>query len=189
MPGLAAAQTRLADPPRIRITGPESYEIPGALRIAGGNITGSRIESIRETVVRVRTSEADELVTIPRPGRRVVGNVVRMSEDTIELSLEDDAAVARVPLGAIAKLEVSGGRKHSRGLATAAGVGVGVSAFMGGGWLAFSLCGSLDCDLAPLSGFAIGIALGAFTGHRMAGERWEPVTPTALRERLRPTSR
>jgi hypothetical protein len=86
-----------------------------------------------------------------------------------------------IPLAAVGKLEVSRGRRHSRGLATAVGIAAGFGGFMAGGWLGVALCGSLDCDIAPLTGFALGAVLGGFTGRRLGAERWEPTTPAALR--------
>jgi hypothetical protein len=53
---------------RVRITGPELYEIPGVLSIAGDHVTGSLVTSADDAIVQVRLPLTTELVTVPTAG-------------------------------------------------------------------------------------------------------------------------
>jgi hypothetical protein len=112
-----------------------------------------------------------------------------VSADTIEMIVDRGADVALIPIAAIAVLEVSAGRRHSRALATVVGVVAGLGGFMAGGWLGLAACGSLDCDVAPLVGVATGTVLGAYVGRRLGREQWQRVTPAQLGERIASSSR
>src|SRR5688500_9224144 len=80
--GLAQAQSPPDGPLRIRITGGETFQIPGVLQIDRSGVTGIGIESTSEAVVRVRQPGRNEILTVPRPRQRLVGHPVRVSADT-----------------------------------------------------------------------------------------------------------
>jgi len=186
LPWSAGAQIQRADGPKIRFTGPNVYEMPGEALIERGRMTGTAIEKIETTFVQVRSAAAGRVVTIPRPGERLEGRVISVDPTVVSVRLDGVSRPVLVPHDAIEELEVSTGRRRSRGLATALGFAVGFAGFMGGGWAAFALCGSLDCDAAPLAGLAVGVTLGGYTANRVAGERWEPMTLASLSKRLAP---
>ena len=187
LPWSAGAQIQRADGPKIRFSGPNVYEMPGEALIERGRVTGTAIEKIETTFVQVRSAAAGRVVTIPRPGERLEGRVISVDPTVVSVRLDGVSRPVLVPHDAIEELEVSTGRRHSRGLATALGIAAGFAGFLGGGAVAFSLCDSFpDCDAVPLAGLAVGVTLGGYTANRLAGERWEPMTLASLSKRLAP---
>ena len=170
-------------PLRVRITGVDAYRIDDILRIDGNEIRGTGILSIAGDFVEVRLPESG-IVTIPKPGRRVAGRALAADRTMITLVPENGSTTIRVPVDAVARLEVGRGG-GSRGRAIAWGIAAGVGGFYAGGFLGFAACGNLDCESAILiGGLAGGIGLGGLVGSRVGGERWDDVPASQLADRF-----
>jgi hypothetical protein len=165
LPGLVSAQTSvLAAQPRIRITGPEEYEIPGVLKIAGSRVGGDGGQAkitIEETVVRVVSPATGQPMAVLRPKRRLVGRAMEVRDQIVEFLPDGQRDTLKIPLDSIGKLEVSERRSRFHVLR---GILVGIGTFYGVAGLFFARCG-LGCDGAILlPALAGGITTGILTG-------------------------
>jgi hypothetical protein len=176
VPVFASAQTGvLADQARIRITGPQAYEIPGLLKIARAAVSGDASLTIEEKVVRVVSPATGLTLVVLRPGKQLIGRVLEVKEQMVEVLPEGQRDTVRIPIDSIGRLEVSERRGRSHLLR---GILVGAGTFYGVGWLMFSQCG-LDCGGAVLlPAIAAGTAAGAVTGRDR--ERWKTVPADSL---------
>jgi hypothetical protein len=173
-----AAQTGL----RVRITGVDEYRAGEIVHIGRTEIRGTGILSVAGDVIEVRLPDAG-VVTIPKAGRRVSGRALAADRAIVTLMPENASTPIRVPVDAIARLEVSRGER-SRGRAIALGIAAGIGGFYAGGWLGMAACG-IDCDEAVLAGgLAAGIGLGGLVGSRIGRERWEDLPANQLADRL-----
>ena len=171
LPGLVLAQTSVsAAQPRVRITGPEEYEIPGVLKIAGTHVSGDANITIQDTVVRVVSPATGQLLVVLRPKRRLVGRAIEVKDQLVEFLPDGQAGTLRIPLDSIGKLEVSERRSRAHVLR---GILVGIGAFYGLGWLFFARCGLGCSDAIVLPAIAGGIAAGILTGR--GKEHWRTV--------------
>jgi hypothetical protein len=144
-PGVSAQSP--ASPDRIRIGGLENYQpAPPA----------------------ASPSASSEAIVIPRPGDPLVGDVLGVEHRFVRLRI-DAVRDVRVPLDAIATLEVSGGRR-SKLRAILAGIGVGLGTTLGVAAITFKACG-LNCGGGGWI-VAAGIGAGAVTTAALARERW-----------------
>ena len=171
LPGLVLAQTSVPPAqPRIRITGPGDYEIPGLLKIAGAHVSGDASMTIQDTVVRVVSPATGQLLVVLRPKRRLVGRAMAVKDQVVEFHPDRQHDTLRIPLDSIGKLETSERRSRSHVLR---GILVGIGAFYGLGWLFFAQCGLGCSDAIVLPAIAGGIAAGILTGR--GKEHWRTV--------------
>ncbi len=114
-----------------------------------------------------------------------VGEVVRLTRDTLELSVNDEARLV-LPLDTLFKLEVS--RGHSPRLLEGALAGAAAGGFVAGV--------TLDCESVEFCGFerTVSVAVGALAGSLAGvlvgslseGEDWERVPLRAVRDSAAP---
>jgi hypothetical protein len=173
-----AAQTGL----RVRITGVDEYRVGEILHVGGTEIRGTGILSVAGDFVEVRLPDSG-VVTIPKAGRRVAGRALAADRTIVTLVPENASTPVRVPVDAIARLEVSRGG-GSRGRAVAVGIAAGVGGFFAAGWLGMAICG-IDCDAGAMAGaLAGGIGLGGLAGARIGRERWDDLPASQLADTL-----
>ena len=168
LPGVVLAQTSAsAAQPRVRITGPEEYEIPGVLKIAGAQVSGHASIVIQDTMVRVVSPATGQELVVLKPKKRLAGRVIGVKDRLVEFMPDGQAGTLRIPIDSIGKLEVS---ERRRGAHVLGGILVGVGAFFGLIALFFAQCG-LGCgDAIALPAIGGGIAAGILTGR--GTERW-----------------
>jgi hypothetical protein len=154
------------------VTGLRQYALPGVLTIDRNSVSAWHGVTIGRTTVNVPASAAGPL-TILRPGTRLVGRAMSVTGGILELRLEGAAEPARIPLDSIQTLERRERRARRH---VVRGLLVGVGAFFGSGFLAFSRCG-LNCDDAAmtLTMFGSGAVAGMLAG-RSSPEVWTPVS-------------
>jgi hypothetical protein len=70
------------DLPRVRITAPATYEIPGLIKAEGDRLTGT-FTPLDKTMVQVASANGSEPLVMPRPGKRIVGQVVGTGTDVL----------------------------------------------------------------------------------------------------------
>jgi len=183
LPGLVLAQTSaLGARPRVRITGPERYEIPGILQIDGARVTGNASITIEETAVRVVSPATEQPLIVLRPGQRLAGRAIDVKDRIVEFLPDGQPDALSIPLDSIGKLEMSELRIRPRILR---GILVGIAAFYGVAWLFMAQCG-LGCDdgLLIIGSVGGGMAAGAIAGR--GGERWKTVPADWLLSRFGP---
>jgi hypothetical protein len=171
-----SAQVAVSGSLRVRITGPDLYEIPGVLSIAGDHVTGSVVTSADDAIVQVRLPQTTELVTVPKAGRHLVGLVLSVDNNAVVLARKGQSASLRIPLDAIGKVEVSEGRRHGRATAILAGIG----AWYGTGALFVRLS---DFWFYP-GPLAVAPAVGMVVGYLLGREHWKAVPVASLRDRV-----
>jgi len=153
------------------------------------------LESVVMVGSRVRVSQRDRATPL-------VGRVTAVRGDTLEVLPDGGGAAVALPLGAMARLERSFGRR-GHGLA-GAGIGLAAGALVGGlvGSAAYRPCtqtGMFACMFAPASrgeaaalgaglGGVAGVVVGLVIGAQSVSESWQtipladlPVTVTPLR--------
>jgi hypothetical protein len=171
LPGVVLAQTSAsAAQPRVRITGPEEYEIPGVLKIAGAQVSGNASITIEDTMVRVLSPATGQVLVVLRPKRPLAGRVIEVKDRLVEFMPDGQAGTLRIPVDSIGKLEVSERRRRAHVLR---GILVGVGAFYGLLGLFFAQCGLGCSDAIALPAIGGGIAAGILTGR--GTERWRTV--------------
>jgi hypothetical protein len=116
-------------------------------------------------------------VDLVDPPSRVVGQVVRVSRDTLVIRQEDDAHDELViPAANVVRVEVSRGRRSHWGAGAVLGLLAGILA---GSVIIPSICE--DCVgvglfVFPAGGAVIGFGLGAGVGALIRTERWQEVS-------------
>ncbi len=135
--------------------------------------------------LRVTAAEYFQKTKIRKPlsnRARVVGTVMTANADTLFLKIDNqpEPVILSVPVASLKKLEVSRGKNSKTG--SVAGIGFLVGAIAGAalGYHADERGNDLAPEHAALIGAGygglIGILIGAATGSRMRGDRWEEVT-------------
>jgi hypothetical protein len=152
-------------------------KLAGALALlAALPASGGRAQSVTGLEPGARVRVAAEAVA----PKRMVGTLVRLDADSMQLRLSDVDELARVPREAITKVEISRGRRsRGRGALYGALAGLAVGA---GAVLATPRCEEPDCweifskgEGAALVG-GLGAGLGALVGLAIPpGEKWESV--------------
>jgi hypothetical protein len=166
----ASGQTRAVvdAQPRIRLTGPETFEMPGLVRIDRGQVTSGARVTGDETVLRFEVPGGQPL-TVVRWHQRLVGQALGVDDGALLVRVEGSSSLIRVPLDSIGTFELSEARSHAHVLR---GVLVGVGAFWALGALTFASCGLGCSDAAIIPAGAGGLAAGVFSGQ--GHERWTP---------------
>lgn len=164
---------------RIRITAASVVELPGVIHLEGVTATGSIVSSDDDTVTVPATG--GRIVTLPRPGRKVIGVLAGSDEHMITVARDRGPAVT-IPRMAIGRLERADGRRSRR---RSAGLGflIGGGGGAGIGYLIGNSCqptGFLGCFLEPavstVGGLIIGGGAGALFGAlARPAEQWKPV--------------
>jgi hypothetical protein len=154
---------------RIRVTGAETYDIPGVLAIGGGRITGPSAV-VNETTITLRSPETGQPLAVVRPGVRLAGRAIAVNQQVVSFIVEGDQNPIAIPLPSIGKLEVS---EHRSPRHLVRGILVGVGVFYGTSWLIFAKCGLGCSNAAILPPIAAGIAAGTITGR--SRETWKVV--------------
>lgn len=154
--------------------------------------TGSRvrIELARDLVIAPGESTPHEKPADTQRGKQVVGQIVKMDGDTLTITLEGRSTRLTVPRDAIARMDLSRGRR-SAGERLFRGAGLGVLVGGLGGALVGLASGGDDCpphsvdcigfstsDRMAIGGILLGTlgsVVGAAVGLGSKGERWEQV--------------
>jgi hypothetical protein len=155
--------------PRLRITSSSVVELPGIARLDKSRISASVTSSDDDTVTVAARGGPN--VTLPRPARRVIGELAGTDGETV--SLLSQGRLVTVPRGSIAKIERSVGRRSRHrsvllGLAFGAAAGSGIGAVIGAschetGFLACFLEPAASIFAGALIGGGAGAVIGAFT--------------------------
>src|SRR4030095_891180 len=171
-----------APPPPVRITMGAIVDLPGIVRLDGRtkSTTGSLIDSDEETVT-VRATGLNA-ITLPRPGRKVVG-IVKTADSEVLTLVRTNGSTIVVPRGAIAKVERTNGRR-SRARAAGLGFLIGVGGGAGVGYLIGASCnprGLMGCFLQPWGSTFAGVILGGAVGAVVGAvsppkDRWTTVS-------------
>lgn len=180
LPAPAEAQAPPAPKPvRIRITGADTYEVPGVMRLDGDRIFG-KAATADSRFVQFRRSDGSRLLTIPRPGRRLTGKALAIADGLLEFVPEGNTERFYLPLDAVVKIE--GSRVHRPlGPSVAGGVYAGAGIFVTT-WLAVAVCDEGCENAEALFNLIVGaaIAVGGLVTHKMHGQRWEVVSSDEL---------
>jgi hypothetical protein len=164
----------------VRVRAPARIVIPGVITLEGGYVSTRFPWEEKEGLVVLR--DGDRTLYLPRPGRRLAGRLVNVTDEFVTLEGVADRIVT-VPRQAVGRMEVRRGGSHRR---TGALLGA-VTAFVMGyklGYRAEKDCGGW-CFPGP-AGVGAGLLLaipGAAAGASLGGatERWEPVSTETLR--------
>ena len=157
--------------PRVRVTGSRSYEIPGVLKIDQGVVSGSSLVT-DETTIRLVSPETGEPLVVLKPGVRMIGRAVGVTNQTVTLIEEGRGNSIAMPLGSIGRLEVSESRRH-----LLRGILVGSALFyLTGVLIVQAVCG-LSCspDATFIPAVGVGLTTGIIAGRRR--DTWK-VVPT-----------
>ncbi len=161
----------------VRFTGPDSYEVPGVMRLEGDRVFGNAATA-DSRFVQFRRSDSSRLETIPRPGKRVTGKALAIADGLLEFVPEGNAEHLYVPLDAVVKIEasrVSGSQTKS----ITAGLYTGVGIFLTTWFALAAFCDEGQCgNEGALSALWIGgaIAGGAMVGRMVRGQKWRVVS-------------
>ena len=175
-------------PVRVRITGPDTYEVPGVWRFEGDGVVGKAVTGDSRFVQFTRPDDG-RVLTIPRPERRLTGTARAIPDGLLDFVPEGNTEHVYIPLDSITKVEVNQER-NSLGSSIAAGVLTGAGIF-GATWLVFishcdeGSCGSVSRVVALVVGAAI--ATGTLVARKMRGQRWEVVSADGLGALLDPS--
>ena len=121
----AGAQGRSAPKSvRVRITGPDTYHVPGVVTVERDRIQGQAAKITDRLVQFVRSSDG-QLVTIPRPGHRLNGQALAIVDGLLEFVGDGESERLYLPLDAVTKIEMSR-VSHSRLTSSVGGITVGV---------------------------------------------------------------
>jgi hypothetical protein len=197
---------------RVRVSTSDVVEVPGVGRIDAGSLRLNGIATPERNTVTVKREGALPL-TLPRANSRYAGEVVASDADTLTIRLDGRDLRVSLPRTAIARMELSRGRRPRstlRGAAIGAGIGAAGGALLGfaaggdrcppgrpgEGFFGWQGCLALFSagDKAAMGavGFgALGGLVGAVIGSQRA-ERWETVTTHGtpkVRVSLRPLGR
>jgi hypothetical protein len=172
---------------RVRMTGPDTYEVPGVIRVEGSRVVGKPARTA-EHFVQFRRRDDTQLLTIPWPRQRWTGSARAITDGLLEFVPDNEADHLFVPLDAVTKIEVSQlSRSHSAWLAAGLVDGlvtfVGIMAVVGG-----SVCGPGGhgkCLALTVGGMAAGMAAGVETASK-GREKWRTVSVDQLRTLLAP---
>ena len=104
-----------------------------------------------------------------------VGNVARMTPDTIGVGVGGGSVLLQLPLAQLASLEVSEGRDRITWTSNGARYGALGTALVTGFALAQEYPGSLVGFVGAIAGGLIGAIGGGVAGAMLSPERWEPV--------------
>ena len=153
--------------PRIRLTGQNTFEIPGVIRIDGQNVTSGAHLVSDESSASFDDPITSDRLTVVLPGKRLVGQALGVDKGILSFRAEPAQKILHIPLSAVDTFELSEARARSHVLR---GILVGFGAFWGAGALTFSACG-LGCSNAAIIPAVVGGALaGAWAGR--GHERW-----------------
>ncbi len=162
----------------VRLQAPDRIVIPGVLTLEGGLLEAHNPYDDENGVVVVR--DGDRTLHVPRPGERLTGQLVGVTDDFVTLREGKDRTIL-VPRQAVQRLEVRRGGHPARGALVGA-----TAAFALGfaiGYVAEQDCTGWVCS-PELAGAGLGLLLtipGAGAGAAVAGGRWEPVSMENLR--------
>jgi len=91
-------------PVRVRITGVNTYEIPGVARLEGDRINGT-FTRITDSLVQVKQPGDGRLLTVLRAGQDLTGLARVIGDGLVEFYADGDKEALYVPLDAIARTE------------------------------------------------------------------------------------
>jgi hypothetical protein len=101
----AWAQEPSSTPPvRVRITGVNTYEIPGAIKLDRNKVSGLLVRTT-DRYVQFRRSEDGQVLTVLKPGQELTGRAKPVSDSLLEFLPDGEKETLFVPLDAIAKTE------------------------------------------------------------------------------------
>ena len=160
-------------PTRVRITGPQTLNLPGQLTIDRDRFNGAGLIDMNDDVIRVKTPDGNGVWTVPRSGKRLIGTALGIDGNVVQLRRDGDTTSLFVPLPAIETVEISEGRRPNHGIAL--GILTGVGTFYGILGISFANCG-LGCpDTVGVLAIGAGIAAGAGLAHHLRREHWRTV--------------
>jgi len=178
---------------RIRVVTTSTVEIRGLIRLDSLTTTGRVLVSDEDTVTTTGGLDRPN-VTLPRPGRKIIGVIAGLQQETLTMTRED-GVVLTVPRGAIASLERQASersRKRGAGLGFLIGGGTGA----GIGFLMGNSCDSsvfFGCFMEPeastFGGLLLGAVAGTVTGAFFGPRRWQAVPLSWLSDEGVPADR
>jgi hypothetical protein len=177
----AAAQSpSTAKPVRVRITGADTYQVPGVIEIQRDRISGSPVATTDHFIQFIRSADG-RLLSVPRPRQRVTGNARAVADELLEFIPDGESERLYVPLDGVEKIEVSR-VSHSRLISSLAGVGTGVATFIATALLFLFNCPETEgwYALGFSSAIGGGALVGGAVGRQMRGQRWEVISSDEL---------
>ena len=153
--------------PRIRLTGQNTFEIPGVIRVDGRNVTSAGGPESDENVVSFDDPTTSDRLTVVLPGKRLVGLALGVDKGILSFRTESAQKVLHIPLSAVNTFELSEARARPHVLR---GILVGVGTFWGAGALIFAGCGLGCSDAAIIPAFLAAGVAGTLAGR--GHERW-----------------
>jgi hypothetical protein len=186
LPLPAGAQAhRSAEPIQIRITGANSYEMPGVIKIERDQITG-RPRTTTDRFVRFSASDGGRRLAVPEPGSRSTGLAQAIADGLIAIVPDHERETLYVPLDAIAKIEV-GRVPRSRAAWTTTGVVAGIGAFVLVSGAFLHMCGDEGGCGGGGALFTLGVGGGIAAAAAVASigrTRWRVVSVGELNQAL-----
>ncbi len=165
----------------VRVRPPARIVIPEVITMERGSIAARVPYEEKEGLVVVQ--DGPRTIHLPRPGRRVTGRLVSVTDETITLREGGNRTIC-IPRQAVERLEVRQGGEN-RWLGVMAGAAAG---FALGYALGYS--SEKDCSgwcMPEIAGAGLGVLCaipGAIVGQAAAGGHWEPVSTNHLRVRV-----
>jgi hypothetical protein len=170
------------DLPRVRITAPATYEIPGLIKAEGDRLTGT-FTPLDKTMVQVASANGSEPLVMPRPGKRIVGQVVGTGTDVLLFRRDGGSHPLTIPVAAIERYEISQGPRATKRMRFWASFGAGLGAGLAAAAMADSMCdrsftgGSIGpCAGTFTWGVATGVGSGLVTRWLLGRDRWVTVS-------------
>jgi|WetSurMetagenome_2_1015567.scaffolds.fasta_scaffold195028_2 hypothetical protein len=176
LPVLAQAQPS-PKPVRVRITGQETYQVPGVIEIQEDRISG-RPAATTDRFVQFNRSADGRLLSVPRPRQGVAGHATAISDGLLAFIPDRESERLYVPLDAVAKIEIAR-VPASRAAWTNVGVFAGIGAFFLIFTTFLTVCGDEGGCGGGFAGYSLSIGGGiaAGTAIRSIGRtRWRVVS-------------
>jgi hypothetical protein len=183
--GAQAPATR--EPVHVRITGVDTYEIPGVIKVDRDRVAG-RPAVTTDHFIQFAPSDGTRVLTVLRPGGRVTGRPSAIADGLLEFTRDGESRSVSVPLDAIVKIEVAR-VPPSRAVWTTTGVFSGIGAFLLITSEFLNACGDEGgCGGgAALFGLSIGGGIAVAGSVASLGRtRWHVVAADELAARLDP---
>jgi hypothetical protein len=183
VPGAWADPDTLAPGRRVRVLAAPEVVYEGLRLSEGARETDST--PLRRTRNTISWRRGDDILTLPRPGRVLVGEVLSMDDQALTLSTGQGKPPVTIPRKSIVKLRVSEGRRPG-GEGALIGAGAGVFIGAATGTVVGFLSGDDHCECfrftagqkAVIGGVtlgAFGTVVGMITGASAPGERWRTI--------------
>jgi hypothetical protein len=160
----------------VRVRAPARVVVPDLVTMERGRVDARVPHEEEGDLVVLR--DGDKVFHVPRPGHRVTGRLVGVSDEAITLRDRGDRTVS-IPRAAVERLEIRHGGEHQRFgalLGAAAGFALGYA-------IGYGAEKDNSWSMPEAAGVGLGLLLtipGAAAGSLAAGGRWEPVSTDNL---------